>query len=434
MQNIKNIFSDKKILIYGLGKTGVSTFNFLKNKKNLCLYDDKNIYKNDYKISKYILTYKNLVQNFFDYIVVSPGIDINKCHLSSFIKKNSKKIITDLDIFYSLNKNKNITITGTNGKSTTAKLLHEVLKNQNYDVRLVGNIGNPILLEKKIKKKTIFVIEASSYQLEYSQFFKSTYAAILNISSDHLERHKTLKKYIEAKFKLIKNQSKSDLAFLNKSNPFLKKEIDSNKIFSKIINVDNKIEKNLFRKINNPYFMTDSNKQNLSFIIEISKKLRLSKKKLLNTLNKFKGLSYRQEIIYRSKKLTIINDSKATSYSSTISLLKSLSNVYWLVGGIPKMGDKFLLSKRHCTKFRAYIFGTYKKKFSKELKDKIHSQTFENLKMAVEKIFIDIKKNNNYHHNIILFSPSGASFDHFKNFEERGLYFNKLVKRFVNAR
>ena len=108
-----------------------------------------------------------------------------------------------LSILYSFYKNKSITITGTNGKSTTAKILHDILSDQNYDCRLIGNIGNPALSEKKITKKTIFVIEASSYQLEYSKLFKSKYAAILNISPDHLERHGTINNYILAKFKQI---------------------------------------------------------------------------------------------------------------------------------------------------------------------------------------------------------------------------------------
>ena len=98
------------------------------------------------------------------------------CKLSKILKKNLSKIYTDLDVFYSFYKNKSITITGTNGKSTTAKILHEVLLNQKYDARLIGNIGNPALSEKKITKKTIFVIEASSYQLDYSKIFTSKYA------------------------------------------------------------------------------------------------------------------------------------------------------------------------------------------------------------------------------------------------------------------
>ena len=94
-----------------------------------------------------------------------------------------------------------------NGKSTTCQLLYKILLANNYDVRLVGNIGNPIL-SAKIKPKTIFVVEASSYQLEYSRIFKSKYSAILNISPDHIERHKTLNNYVKAKFKLLMNQSK----------------------------------------------------------------------------------------------------------------------------------------------------------------------------------------------------------------------------------
>ena len=155
---------------------------------------------------KSLVNFKDLDKKNYDFIVISPGIDINKCLLKNFIKKNLNKLITDLDIFYiNYKKNLNITITGTNGKSTTVKLLFDILREQKKDVRMVGNIGNPILSEKKIKPKTIFVIEASSYQIEYSKYFCANYAAILNITPDHLERHGTFQKYIKVKFKLIKN-------------------------------------------------------------------------------------------------------------------------------------------------------------------------------------------------------------------------------------
>ena len=124
------------------------------------------------------------------------------------LEKNYSKVCTDLDVFYNFYKNNCITITGTNGKSTTCQLLYEVLLDQSFDVKLVGNIGNPILSIKKAYKKTIFIIEASSYQLEYSKIFKSRYAVILNLSPDHIERHLTIQKYIKAKFKLLDNQSK----------------------------------------------------------------------------------------------------------------------------------------------------------------------------------------------------------------------------------
>ena len=199
-----SIFLNKKILIYGLGKSGLSSFQFLKNKNNIFLYDDRKVKNKNLDIKRNLINYKNLLNLKIDQIILSPGIDINKCKLSKFLKKNQNKIYTDLDVFYSFYKNDCITITGTNGKSTTCQLMYEVLSDQKFDVKLVGNIGNPILSVRSIKKKTIFVLEASSYQLEYSKIFKSKYAAILNLSPDHLERHKTLNKYIKAKFKNVK--------------------------------------------------------------------------------------------------------------------------------------------------------------------------------------------------------------------------------------
>ena len=106
----------------------------------------------------------------------------------------------------------------------------------------------------------------------------------------------------------------------------------------------------------------------MSFIFAISKILKLKKNKIIQSINNFKGLKYRQEIIYKSKKITLINDSKATSYSSSLSILKSLKNVFWLVGGIPKKGDKFLLSKKKCSTFKVYIFGKNKNYFIKASK------------------------------------------------------------------
>ena len=441
MVDSKNIFVKKKILIYGLGKSGLSSYLFLKKNNYIYLYDDnKNIIKNK-KIKKLLIKSNHINRINFDFIVISPGINIKKCHLKVFLKKNLKKIITDLDIFYShYSKNKNITITGTNGKSTTAKILFDVLKNQKKDARLTGNIGNPILTEKKITPKTIFVIEASSYQIEYSKNFKANYAVILNITPDHLERHGTFANYIKAKFKLIRTQTNKDFSFLNVNNKILKKEIKKNKLNSKIIKIDRKLMNQDLLKIKNTYFLTEGNKQNLLHVFAVAKKLGVKKSVLFKTINNFKGLKFRQQIIYQSKKFTLINDSKATSYLSSINILKSLKKVYWIVGGIPKLGDKFLMSKNQCSNFKAYIFGKNKNFFIKELKNKINYEYFDNLKKALKKIILDIKlEKNEKEHKTILFSPSAASFDSFKNFEDRGEKFNKLIKKLnlkkiINAR
>ena len=151
--NEKQIYlKNRKILIYGLGKSGISCFNFLK-KNNICSIFDDNKKNIPFKFKKKIITIHKLSSLNFDYIALSPGIDIKKCKISHYLRKNKSKIITELDIF-ALNypKINKITITGTNGKSTTSKLLYEVLKNNKKDVRLTGNIGYPILMEKKNSK------------------------------------------------------------------------------------------------------------------------------------------------------------------------------------------------------------------------------------------------------------------------------------------
>jgi len=155
-----NSFYNRKIFIYGLARTGLATLNFLKNKGNqiICWDDESKIRK---KIKKeYLLkSLKQLKKISFDFIVISPGIDKKNCPIKNFLNENKKIIITDLDIFYSFNRlNKIISITGTNGKSTTCKLLYEILKGAGYQDQLGGNIGKPVLALKKKKEKKYYYI------------------------------------------------------------------------------------------------------------------------------------------------------------------------------------------------------------------------------------------------------------------------------------
>jgi len=429
----KNIFLKKKILIYGLGKSGISSYKFLNNKANVYLFDDDSRKKFRYQQNRRIRNIQEISKIKFDRIIISPGIDILNCKLSKFLKKNESKIFTDLDIFYSFYKNNSITITGTNGKSTTAKILYEVLSDQNYDCRLIGNIGNPALSEKKITKNTVFVIEASSYQLDYSKLFTSKYSVILNISPDHIERHKNLKNYINAKFKLLNYQSKESIAFVKKNDLLINKKLNSKKYNPEIIKVDLKKANKLIKHLKNKYFLSAGNLENLSFVLKISETLNLNSKTLIKTLNRFKGLKYRQQIIYENKNLTIINDSKSTSFASSVNLLKNLKNVYWILGGIPKKGDQLNLSKKHCKNFKTFIFGDNYREFKKNIKDKIMVKHLKYLKDVLNEIFFDLK-DEKMKKNIIFFSPAGASFDSFKNFEDRGKYFNQLIKKFLNAK
>jgi len=431
MNKINNIFLKKKILIYGLGKSGISTYNFLRHKAQINIFDDDP--KNDTKFTKRSLSFNKILKSKFDFIIISPGIDFSKCRLSKYLKQNSSKVYTDLDIFYSFFSNDSVTITGTNGKSTTAKLLYDILRSQKKDARLVGNIGAPVLSEKKITKKTFFVIEVSSYQLDYSKIFKSKYSVILNITPDHIERHKNFKNYIDAKFRLLDSQATQSVAFVKGNDPVIVKRLRTKKYKQKIIKIDTSLQSSNLKKIRNKYFMSSGNRENLIFVLKICQILKLNKEKILRTINKFKGLKYRQQVIFDNNHLTIINDSKSTSLASSENLLKNLKNVYWILCGIPKKGDKFSLTKFQCKNFKGYIFGKHKKEFSKNLKKKLTIKKFKHLKDTLNQIFLEIKYNKEKK-NIILFSPAGASFDNFKNFEDRGLYFNQIIKKYLNEK
>mgnify|MGYP001422833168 FL=1 len=425
----KENFINKKILIYGLGLSGKSCLKHLRKNNEIEVYDDDISKKN--KINKsYFLNKKKIFNYNYDYIVLSPGIDIKNCGLKKYLLKNRPKIITEFDILCSTYpRNKKITITGTNGKSTSCEMLYKIFKLNNLDVRLVGNIGNPPLLEKNIKKKTIFIIEASSYQIYYSNYLKSNYAAILNLDTDHLERHGSINAYAKAKLKLIYNQDRYTHSFIEKNNKLINKYILNKNIKSNVNRLKFNKENFFKRKINNVYLHDKNNFKNIHFVYAISKKFYISDIKIFKALNKFKGLDFRKQIIYNENNLKIINDSKSTSFSSTSALLDNNENIHWIVGGMYKKGDILKLSKKYYKNIFAYIIGTSKKFFIKQLKNKIKFKYIKNLKKAI--LIINKKIENDKKLNTILFSPAAASFDQFKNFEERGKYFNKLVKKII---
>ena len=425
---LKNKNLSKKFLIYGFGQSGISSFKYLKQ-KNKCFIFDDNKKKLNNKFKRFFISKSKLSNNNFDYIIISPGININRCQLSNYLKKNKNKIITDLDIFYKFNPDVlTITITGTNGKSTTSKLLYEILKNHNYDVRLTGNIGNPILKEIKVTKKTIFVVEASSYQLAYSKYFKSKFSLIINISPDHLERHNTMRNYALSKLKCVTKQNENDIALISNNN-LLKKLLRSKNIKSKIIFVTRDKYKRLKNKLNNSNFINSANFENLNFLFELSKFMQLNLKTVIKTINNFKSLKFRQEVIYNSKYLKIVNDSKSTTLSSTIPFLETNEKIFWILGGLFKLGDKFKLNKKYYKNLEAYIYGKDRYIFSKLFKNKFKVTLSKDLKSTLKLIpkFQNIRTKAT-----ILFSPSAASFDQYKNFEDRGKKFNMLVKRYLS--
>ena len=418
-------FKEKSFAIFGLGITGKSALNFLKKKKVKQVFTwDDNVKVRKKTDKKFFFEKLNTV----DHIIISPGINVNYSKNRKYFIKNKNKLITDLDLFFLLNKKiKSIVVTGTNGKSTTCSLIYHVLKKNNIKSELVGNIGKPIL-SSKFQKNKIYIIEASSYQLSYSKYLKPNYAIILNISGDHIDWHGSMKNYIDSKFKVFENQSFKDKSILKSEK--LKKIYKKKKFKGKLIF----LKKKSFDKyhINNLYLRSEANIDNVEFAYQISKSFKIKKKNFLNSLDSFKGLPHRHEIFFKKRNCIFINDSKATSFDSTKYALKENKNILWILGGLPKKNDKIKLNNYKNKIIKAYIIGKKTEFFKKQLRRKIKFDVKSNLKEAIKIIFNLLNKYKDKDILTVLFSPSSSSYDQYKNFMQRGNHFKRLIKIYAN--
>jgi len=409
-------------LVYGLGLSGKSVVKFFKkeNITNFKVWDDghKKIYK------KY--RSKNLIHslNQVDYIVLSPGISLLK---NKSLDKFKKKIITDIDLYYLNNtKSKSIVVTGTNGKSTTCKLLAHLLQKNKFKCSLGGNIGTPIL-ELKNTQNSFVIIEASSFQLSHSKFICPDYALFLNLKNDHLDWHGSMNNYLNSKLKIFHLQKKKHFAIINEK---LKKKFNKKLFLSKLIIPQIQDFRKIKHRIKNNYLTAEMNEVNMSFIYAFSKLLKIREKSFIDSMKSFEGLPHRFEIFLKKDNITFINDSKATSFSATQTALSSLKNIYWIVGGSPKKGDKFKLSRFKKNIIKCYLIGRNINFFKNQVKVNLDFSITKNLKSSIIQILKDSKLHK-YNERSILLSPAAASFDQFENFEKRGEEFKRLCKKYV---
>ena len=411
-------------LIYGLGLTGKSVVNFFNknNIKNYRVWDEKN--KITFK-KKRTLNLNKTLKN-VDYIILSPGISLKKAKYRKQLIKYKKKIITDLDLLYLSQKfKKSIVVTGTNGKSTTCKVLHHILKKK-YTPLLGGNIGTPIL-NLKIKKNNFLIIEASSFQLEYSKFICPDFSLLLNITNDHLDWHGNMKNYVNSKLKIFQNQRKDQYSLIH--NKF-KKKFKQNKFKGKLIIPSLKNYLFLKPKMKNEYLASDVNDENMAFVFSLSKLLKISEKNFLNSLKTFKGLPHRYEIFLKKKNCTFINDSKATTFQAVKYALKNTKNIYWIVGGQQKKNDKIQLKNLKKNIIKSYLIGKSINFFKKQIRHDVKYFVARDLKNSIIQIMKDIRLLNKKNNSILL-SPASASFDQFSNFEDRGNKFKKLSIKYA---
>ena len=421
LNNLKKL----SFLVYGLGLTGKSIINFFeKNKiKNYQVWDD-----NDYKLfPKKRPKNLNKALDQVNYIVLSPGVSLKKSKNKHKLKKYKNKIITDLDLIYILKKfSKSIVVTGTNGKSTTCKMISHLLKKNGYNILLGGNIGTPVL-DLDLKKNNFLILEASSFQLAHSKFIRPDYSLLLNISNDHIDWHGNMKNYINSKLKIFKYQRKNHFSFLNQK---LKTHFKKKKFQGKLIIPNQKNFQKIKFSLKNSYLTSDINDENMSFVLELSKILKISQKSFLKTMKSFVGLPHRYEIFLKKKNHIFVNDSKATSFQASKFALQNSNNIYWIVGGLPKKNDKIILKNFKSNIIKSYIVGKNTNFFKSQIQNKLPYIVSRTLKKSVILILKEIRASERKNCTILL-SPASASFDQYLNFEKRGEEFKRLCRYYA---
>ena len=425
-------YENKNVGILGLGISGLAAAKVLLNSNaNVFAFDDFKALPSTLSKLNWINYQKWPWQELYA-LVVSPGIPINKEVKHKAIQlalDHDVKIINDIDLFIETKpKAKIIGITGTNGKSTTVALLHHILKFNEIKSVIGGNFGFPACEIIDPGDKGIIILELSSYQLDGASKLTLNYASIINITPDHLDYHDSFEIYISCKLKILRFLNNNGTLVINKNNKLLNKLISREK-YQKI-SVLKTQAKNCKHFINeNSSLDGIHNQVNASIAISIAKKLNVNDKNIKLSIKSFKGLPHRMEILYTSNKIKIINDSKSTNGESTAAALSSFCNVYWIVGGQPKV-DGIGKAKEYLDRVvESFIIGESYDFFATQISKcskKIRLNKCKTLKKATE-LAIKKAKTSNLKNLVILLSPSAASFDQFTNFEDRGNKFKEII-------
>lgn len=425
-----------KAVIMGSGISGKGALKLLKKLKfDVFLIDEKKV-----KLSARL---KEKLLSGLDILVLSPGICIDNLFVQE-AKENGVEVVSELELGSRLIASKFIAVTGTNGKTTTVSLIGKLLEGE-QKIFIGGNIGRAVSsFSLQTKKDDQVVLEVSSFQLESTNFFHPHIAVMLNISTDHLSRHKTMKNYISEKLKIFRNQTAEDFAVINLDDDIVMEQ-DLSFIKSEIYFFSTKNEcKGCYCKNDCIYFSDGSFSQ---FLMKKDDILLQGEHNLSNVLAglcavilqganietlkqkvaMFKGISHRLEFVAEVAGVTFINDSKATNIGGTIVAIKAMTEPTTLILGGSDKGFEYdeLFENLTSNIKNIVVIGETKQKILQSAKRHNVANVFEakTFKDAVWLAF-ELSTEN----ETVLLSPASASFDMFANFEERGKVFAKIVR------
>ena len=434
-----------EIVVIGGGESGVGAA-FLAKKKGINVFlSERNIIENKFKkvLKENNIGYEeggHTLSKFLNAneIIKSPGIPEN-IELLNKVKSKKIPIISEIEFAFRFTNSNIISVTGSNGKTTTCSLIFHILKSSGLNVALGGNIGNSFSFLIAENKYDYIVLELSSFQLDNISRFKSFISVLTNLSPDHLERYNyTFKNYINSKFNIVSNHTKNDFFIYNEDDETINYELEKRQIISKKI----PFSKNLIRNksininINNSKLMIpienlslkgNHNIQNSMAAATVAKILNISDNNIRESLGNFKSIEHRLEHVLTIQKVKYINDSKATNVNAVYYALDSMkSSTVWIVGGVDKGNNYDELIPLVREKVKAIVcIGIDNTKiieaFSPFIDQIIECNTMPD---AVRMAYKIAKPKD-----CVLLSPACSSFDLFKNYEDRGTQFKNAVRK-----
>jgi len=447
------MFENKKILILGAARSGIACAKILGKIADVTLNDatlESKLNKEQIQDLKELGVTcifgshpDDLLDNSFDYLIKNPGIRNDHKYV---LKANELNIpvINEVELAYQmLPKNVNIiAITGTNGKTTTTTLTYNIMKNAFPNVHLAGNIGYPLCsILDKVKEGDTIVMEVSCQQLANLHTFKPHIAALTNLSPAHIDFFGDYETYKNVKLKLFKNQDQNDIAIINNDNLDSiegTKDIKSKKMYFSIKeNLDAFYKENsLYYKdeliMNRDLFFLkgDHNVQNALVAITIAKLMNVSNQVIIDVLKNFKGVEHRLELVDIVNSRKFYNDTEATNIKCTQIALSAFSEPTILFLGGLERGQKFEELTPYMKNVKVVIAIGECRERAKEFASSLGIETYsyEYLKDGFKKAYEVSSRDD-----VILLSPASASWDQYKECEERGAEFKKLVGGIKNG-
>ena len=367
--------------------------------------------------------------NNIDYVVISPGIPFSH-PIVSHLHAIKSKIITDIEILQKLSISKFICITGTNGKTSTVNLLADILNDNDISAIACGNNGVSVFdsLEKPYE---YVILEISSYQLEYINRLKSFISVILNVSMDHIDRHKSFANYINTKLRIFNNSEHQIIHNQLKEHYYCQTfEIKNNKFFIDEIGLENLFinEDNMIVYGDKKYTISGKHEAlNLCACIPILRKLELPITNIIKSFSKRNILQHRFEEFFTYNGIKFINDSKSTNADSILNALNSLkSNIILIMGGDDKKISYESLTNIINQKVKSLVIIGENRSLINELDVKVKKTYIENLEDAICYILSDVVSGDT-----VLMSPGTSSFYHYSDYMERGEHFKSLIKKYA---